>query len=131
MKSIKKTFLISFIVGTSLLLPYVPSVQAECKEGVIHKLVRTVFEIPEAVLKSFKGPSCNNNINESYSKVRYPDFRAVYGPEYRLNSEEVYEPLPTPPKYVTYKMLPPQKPETIQENKADLHVYSSIPFSDR
>ena len=131
MKSIKKMILISIIFGTGLLLPCVPCVQAECQEGVIHKLVRTVFEIPEAVLRSFKGPNCNDNISEYYPKVRYPDLRVIYGPEYRLNSQEVYEPLPTPPEYVTYKVVPPQKLETKKEDRANLHVYSSIPFSNR
>ncbi len=125
----KKLILILFI-SINLIMPCGSSVLAECKEGVIHKLIRTVFEIPETVLRSFRGPSCNDN-GSGFPEVRYPDLRMVYGPEYRLNSQEIYEPLPSPPEYVTYKIVLPQGSKAIHENRTNLHVYSSIPFSNR
>jgi len=118
-------------IGIILLLGTTTSTEATCQEGVLHRLVRTVFQVPMAVLKSFEGPTCAATDPNYSAQVRYPDLRSVYGPEYRLNSQEVYEPLPAPPKYVTYRVIPPPKSQTKPEPRTNLHVYSSIPFSDR
>lgn len=127
----KKTISIAALTA-ALFLAYTPSSQAGCQEeGILHRIVRTVFQLPVAVLKSLEGPTCETaDANDYFARVRYPDIRSVYGPEYRLNSQEEYEPLPDPPKYVTYKMIPAQKNLPKTESKANLHVYSSIPFSE-
>ncbi len=118
-------------IGIIVFLGTTASSGATCQEGVLHRLVRTVFQVPMAVLKSFEGPTCEATDPSFSARVRYPDLKSVYGPEYRLNSQEVYEPLPAPPRYVTYKVIPPQKNQSRPESRTDLHVYSSIPFSDK
>ena len=127
----KKTISITAI-GIALFLATTALSQAACQEeGLLHRLVRTVFQVPVAVLKSLEGPTCEPADGNDYSaRVRYPDVRSVYGPAYRLNSQEEYEPLPDPPRYVTYKMIPAQKSAQKTDSKANLHVYSSIPFSE-
>ncbi len=126
----KKVTVIFFIVAT-LLSAFHSDAVAASQEGILHRVIRTVFEIPVAVLRSFQGPTCNDPNQDITSRIRYPDSRAIYGPDYRLNAQQEYEPLPSPPRYVTYKMMTPQKPENLVNTKANVHVYSSIPFSNR
>ena len=127
---LKKVTVIFFIVAT-LMFAFHSNVVAASQEGVLHRVIRTVFELPMAVLRSFQGPSCNDQNQDVSSRIRYPDSRAIYGPDYRLNSQQEYEPLPSPPRYVTYKMITPQRPENPVNTKTNVHVYSSIPFSNR
>ncbi len=121
------------IMGTTMVLSLavVNTSRAACPEGVLHRLIRTVFQVPMAVLKSLEGPTCCSRSRDYSATVRYPDTRGVYGPEYRLNTQKNYEPLPEPPEYVTYKMIPARKTRLKPDSEVNLHVYSSIPFSDR
>ncbi len=127
------TILIGLLLTVSLALA--EPVHADCQEGVIHKIIRTVFQVPAAVLKSFQGPKCNNSDSEfgsDYSgSVRYPDLRAVYGPQYRAAGSRTYEPLPKAPEYVTYKVVMPTKETPVPDKETNLHVYGSIPFNNR
>ncbi len=113
-----------FLTGTS------SNIKAECQEGVLHKVVRSVFQIPVTLFKSLQGPTCQNDL-EYKAKIRYPDSNTVFAPQYKLNSPEVYAPLPKTPEYVTYKIVPQQLQKSQSTKKANFHVYSSIPFSNR
>lgn len=128
----------AILVGTQMafLLANTSPALAECQEGVLHNLVRAVFQVPAALLDSFRGPTCTDTASgygpSANSAVRYPAGKGTLGPTYAAGSQRSYEQLPTAPTYVTYKVfLPAKKPTVQKEKETDFHVYGSIPFENQ
>ncbi len=106
--------------------------QAFAKEGVLHRLARAVFAIPKAVLNSMEGPSCSEYTEDGQRiDIHFPYQRYTsYGQNLGYISP-VAPVIPSPPNYITYKVIVPQKATIELKDNANVHIYSSIPFENR
>ena len=100
--------------------------QALAQEGVLHRVIRAVVAIPEAVLHSLHGPVKTDTEN-SMPRIRYPyPVQANYGQTYGYAvPPDVL--VHNSPGYVTYNVIQ-EKTECREPEQADTHVYSPIPF---
>ncbi len=105
---------------------------AFAREGVLHRLARAVFAVPKAVLNSMEGPCCGEDTGECQRiDIRFPCRGCVnYGQNLGYISP-VPIVIPSPPSYVTYKVIVPRKATIELKDNANVHIYSSIPFENR
>ena len=102
--------------------------QAVAQEGVLHQLLRSAIEIPEAVLRSLHGPvKSEKDIQNNIPAIRYPyPVQANYGQSYGYAvPPDVL--IHNSPGYVTYNVIQ-EKTDSQTQEQADTHVYNPIPF---
>ncbi len=107
--------------------------KAIAKEGVMHRFARAVFAIPKAILNSMSGPSpCEPTCDSENINIHFPYFYTPtrgYGQTLYYITPP-YSPTNQAPNYVTYQVIIPKKDPNLKD-KANVHIYSSIPFENR
>ncbi len=103
---------------------------ALAQEGVLHRLLRSVIAIPEAVLHSLHGPQEGENSGNKAPIIHYPyPVQANYGQTYGYAvPPDVL--IHNSPGYVTYNVIE-KRSDCQQPEQADTHVFSPIPFDNR